>query len=155
VLVFKDDTGKTTIRVADFGYSTLATREEASILLPKSKPWNAPEHHFGVFTLAEAKKADVYSFGRLCLWALCGGTECVAEVASFDPSTEFRPSFEELKDDEVEHFAYQCIESMQLAGLNDQQRCCLKEFFKLTLEPNPEKRTADVGKLMVLLSPER
>jgi serine/threonine protein kinase len=71
VLVFKDVTGKTTIKVADFGYSTLAGEVE-QVLLPKSRPWNAPEHYFGEFEVTDAKKTDVYSFGILCLWVLFG-----------------------------------------------------------------------------------
>ncbi|KAF8544152.1 kinase-like domain-containing protein, partial [Trichophaea hybrida] len=73
VLIFKDATGKTTVKVADFGYSTLAAGEAENICLPKSKPWNAPEHHFGEFTTHNAKLTDVYSFGMLCLWVVSGG----------------------------------------------------------------------------------
>lgn len=63
MLVFKDETGKTTIKVTAFGYSTFATCEEGCVFLPKSRLWNGPEHHFGGFNIREAKKTDVYSFG--------------------------------------------------------------------------------------------
>ena len=73
MLVFKDAiTGKTRVKVADFGYSTHTMGESGKVLLPKSRPWNAPEHHFGEFKVQEAKKTDVYSFGMLCLWILFG-----------------------------------------------------------------------------------
>ena len=73
VLVFKDAiTRKITVKVADFGYSTLTVGESGMVFLPKSRPWNAPEHHFGGFIAQEAKKTDVYSFGMLCLWLLFG-----------------------------------------------------------------------------------
>ena len=73
VLVFKDAiTRKITVKVADFGYSTLTVGESGNVFLPKSRPWNAPEHHFGEFKVQEAKKMDVYSFGMLCLWFLFG-----------------------------------------------------------------------------------
>jgi serine/threonine protein kinase len=60
VLVFKNSTGKTTVKVTDFGYSTLvadkthltgkspaegqapAAGQEERVLLPKSRQWNAP-----------------------------------------------------------------------------------------------------------------
>ena len=72
VLVFKDATKKPTVKVADFGYSTLTAGESGKVFLPKSRPWNAPEHHLGEFNAQEAKKTDVYSFGMLCLWLLFG-----------------------------------------------------------------------------------
>ena len=57
VLVFKDAiTRKITVKVADFGYSTLTVGESGKVFLPKSRPWNAPEHHFGEFEAQEAKK---------------------------------------------------------------------------------------------------
>ena len=69
VLVFQNAAG-TTVKLADFGYSTLTAGEMQTIRLPKSTPWNAPEHQHGKNSnISEAKKADVYSFGLLCLWA--------------------------------------------------------------------------------------
>ena len=48
VLVFKDAiTKEITVKVADFGYSTLTAGESERVLLPKSRPWNAPEHRYG------------------------------------------------------------------------------------------------------------
>jgi len=35
VLVFGDATGKTTVKMADFGYSTLAASKAGNVLLPK------------------------------------------------------------------------------------------------------------------------
>jgi serine/threonine protein kinase len=70
VLVFKDGAGMTAIKLADFGFATLATGEARNVLLPMSRPWNAPEHRFGGFDFPEAKKTEVYSFGMLCLWVL-------------------------------------------------------------------------------------
>ena len=71
MLVFKGAiTRITTVKVADFGYSTLTAGGSGTVLLQKSRPWNAPEHHFGEFKAHEAKKTDVYSFGMLCLWVL-------------------------------------------------------------------------------------
>ncbi|KAF8539361.1 kinase-like domain-containing protein, partial [Trichophaea hybrida] len=70
VLIFKDATGKTTVKVADFGYSTLTAGARGKVYLPKSRPWNAPEHHVREFTAPDAKLTDVYSFGMLCLWVV-------------------------------------------------------------------------------------
>jgi serine/threonine protein kinase len=165
VLVFKDTTGKTIVKVADFGYSTLNVGEAGKVLLPKSRPWNAPEHHFGDFKVSEAKKTDVYSFGILCLWVLFGynlshipsyGAKSVSEVVSFEASTGPRTSLEQLKDaDKLEHFANQLIDSIPFACLDAEYRVYLKEFFSLTVPLNPEKRTVDLGKLVGLLSREQ
>ena len=71
--MFKDaTTSEITVKVADFGYSTLTVGDSGKVILPKSRPWNAPEHHPGEFNTQEAKKTDVYSFGMLCLWLLFG-----------------------------------------------------------------------------------
>jgi len=165
VLVFKEATGKTTVKVADFGYSTLITSEDRSlgIVLPKSRPWNAPEHHFGEFEVLGAKKTDVYSFGMVCLWVLFGSSlpeisQTAAKGAtgfiSFDALPGPRTFLEQLKDDDqVQHIATRLIESQ--SAWNTEQRIRLHEFFSLTLPLNPEKRTSDIEKLVGLLSQER
>ena len=104
VLVFKDAiTKEITVKVTDFGYSTLTVGESGKVILPKSRPWNAPEHHFREFKVQEAKKTDVYSFGMLCLWFLFGNrlsdipqttADGTAELISFNaPLLQFgRPT---------------------------------------------------------------
>ena len=135
VLVFKDAiTRKTTVKMADFGYSTLAVGESGTVILPKSSPWNAPEHHFGEFKAHEAKKTDVYSFGMLCLWVIVGPI-----------------SLERLGDEErPEYMANHLVESM--TGLSGEYRIRLKEIFSLTLPHNPGKRTCDLATVIGLLS---
>ena len=125
VLVFKDPvTRKITVKVTDFGYSTLTVGESGKVLLPKSRPWNAPEHHRGEFKTQEAKKTDVYSFGMLCLWVLFGNrlsdiqqttADGVTGFISFDvPSSRSPPTLLEcLKDeDRLEYIANFLLESM-------------------------------------------
>jgi serine/threonine protein kinase len=146
------------VKVADFGYSTLATGEAGRVLLPKSRPWNAPEHHFGEFTVAEARKTDIYSFGMLCLWILFGsvGLAQTSEEFTFDASAGAFTSLEQLKDnDQLHRITNELIDSIPLVGLNAEIRISLKEFFHLTLSLNPEKRTSDVEKLVCLLCKER
>jgi len=158
VLVFKNTFGKATVKVADFGYSTLAVGEAGNVFLPKSRPWNAPEHHFGEFKVPEAKKTDVYSFGLLCLWVLFGTVRIPQNttLCTFDGSTGPRTSLEHLKDeDKVEDFAKHLMESVQLASFNNEHRTRLKEFFSLTVPLNPEKRTSNLSRLVGLLSHER
>ena len=167
VLVFKDAiTRKTTVKVADFGYSTLTAGESGKVILPKSRPWNAPEHHFGEFNAQDAKKTDVYSFGMLCLWLLFGNhlrdisqtsADGTPELISFDaPLLQFGRStlLETLKDEDiVEDIANQLVESTP--GLNVEYRIRLKEIFSLTLPLNPGKRTCDLARVMGLLSQKK
>jgi serine/threonine protein kinase len=166
VLVYKDATGKTIVKVADFGYSTLATTEALTtggratgrVFLPKSRPWNAPEHDFREFTTTGAKKTDVYSFGMLCLWVLFGSvhSESVPKVISFDAPTGPHTPLEQLKyDDELKIIANQLIDSMPLPSFNAEQRIRLKEFFKLTVQLSPENRTSDIGNLVGLVNREQ
>ena len=164
VLVFKDAiTREIAVKVADFGHSSLTVGESGKVFLPKSKPWNAPEHHFGEFTAQEAKKTDIYSFGMLCLWLLFGNrlsdipqttADGTDELISFDaPLPRFgRPTLlETLKDeDRVQDVANQLVELMP--GLNDEYRIRLKEIFSLTLPLNPGKRTCDLTRVIGLLS---
>jgi len=179
VLVFKDTSGETIVKVADFGYSTLVAggplargeapaagdkpaghpaNEAGNVFLPKARPWNAPEHHFGGFTPPEAKLTDVYSFGMLCLWVLVGSVPVVQNSTEYEfkGSTGALTSLEQLKyDDKMEHFANQLMESMSLESINAEHRTRLKEFFSLTIALNPTKRTSDFGKLLDLLNQTR
>jgi len=163
VLVFKDTTGKTTVKVADFGYSTLAVSEMGKVFLPKSRPWNAPEHHHGEFTVSEAKKTDVYFFGMLCLWVLYGNrlsdilpvtTEVVTESDSFATPFSSPTLLERLKvEDQVVHIAYQL--TLTTSDLSDGQKACLNQFFSSTVCHSPENRASDIGTLMGLFSQEQ
>ena len=165
VLVFKDDiTRNVTVKVADFGYSTLTVGESGKVSLPKSRPWNDPEYHFGEFEVQEAKRTDVYSFGMLCLWFLfenhlsnipqttADGTE---ELISFDaPLLQCgRPTLLELLKDEgrVGDIANNLVESMP-GFLNVEYQIRLKEIFSLTLPLNPAKRTCNLARVISLLS---
>jgi hypothetical protein len=106
--------------MTNFGYSTIATSQNGRVILPKSRPWNAPEHHFRELTVTNAKKTDIYSFGMLYLWIL-------AYVPIWQSSTEYMLdasvgpciSLENLKhSDKLEEFACQLMESVPLAGLD-------------------------------------
>ena len=166
VLVFKDPiTRKVTVKVADFGYSTLTVGESGKVLLPKSRPWNAPEHHFGEFKTDEAKKTDVYSFGMLCLWVLFGDrlsdfpqttADGVTGLISFDaPHFRSRPTlFECLKDeDRLGYIANQLLGSMP--GLDVEHTIRLKEIFSLTLPHNPGERTCNLARVAGLLGQKK
>ena len=166
MLVFKDATTREiTVKVTDFGYSTLTVGESGKVILPKSRPWNAPEHHFGEFNAQEAKKTDVYSFGMLCLWLLFGNhlsdipqttADGAAGLISFDaPPFLGGPTFlERLKDeDRVEDIAHHLVGSMP--GLDVEYRIRLKDIFSLALPHDPKKRTCDLARVIGLMSQKK
>ena len=135
------------------------------VILPKSRPWNAPEHHTGEFSAQEAKKTDVYSFGMLCLWLLFGNrlsdipqttADGTAELISFDapPFISGLTLLERLKyEGSLEDIANHLVESMP--GLDVEYRIRLKEIFSLALPLNPGKRTSDLVRVIGLLSQEK
>lgn len=161
VLVFEDGSGKITPKVIDFGYSTLsANAGDAGIFLPKSRPWNAPEHHFEEFKFSEAKNADIYSFGMLCLWVLFGDklltvtTDGETECVSFDEplARSGLTLLERLKnDDKMEDIANKLIETR----LDREHESSLKRFFSSTVTCNFEKRESGIGILVDLFGQER
>ena len=165
VLVFKDAiTREITVKMADFGYSTLTAGESGKVLLPKSRPWNAPEHHFGEFKVQEAKKTDVFSFGMLCLWILFGNrlssfqqttTDGVTGPISFDiPFFRGRPTLLEcLKvEDRLEDIANRLLGSMPDLNVDPEYTIRLKEIFSLTLPHNPGKRACNLERVISFLS---
>ena len=164
VLVFKDAiTRKITVKVADFGYSTLTVGESGKVLLPKSRPWNAPEHHFGEFKFQEAKKTDVYSFGMLCLWVLFGNRLSSIQQTTADGVTGFisfdipfffsRPTLLECfkNEDRLEGIANHLLGSTPGLDVDSEYAIRLKDMFSLTLPYNPGKRTCDLERVIGLL----
>ena len=150
--------------MTDFGYSTLTVGESGKVHLPKSRPWNAPEHHFGEFKAQEAKKTDVYSFGMLCLWILFGDrlsdipqttADGTAELISFNTPLLGRPTLlEGLKyEDRVKDIANKLVGSMP--GLDAEYAARLTEIFRLTLPHKPGKRTHDLARVIGLLSQKK
>ena len=70
--MFQETDGSFRAKVTDFGYSTIQTDSNESIIVGKSLPWNAPEHDRDEqsWTKDQAERLDVFSLGMLCLWLL-------------------------------------------------------------------------------------
>lgn len=53
-------------KLIDFGYSCFGVSGSQKVRLARTRPWQAPEHRINeFFTLRDAKKMDVFSFGML------------------------------------------------------------------------------------------
>lgn len=56
----------------DFGCSSFGLDGQGTIVLSRTRGWEAPEYRRGIFTVQQAKKYDIYLYGKVCLWALLG-----------------------------------------------------------------------------------
>ncbi|KAK6519439.1 hypothetical protein TWF281_003273 [Arthrobotrys megalospora] len=98
ILIHKGPDGKYLAQVADFGYSTIFAggNNEADIALPRSWPWTSPEAEQNRrFTFEEAKAADLFSYGLVCLWLLCYDT--LGQPNEYDPHIPNLRVIEETK----------------------------------------------------------
>lgn len=144
VLIFQDRSSRFVAKVADFGYSTLAARDDDLIEMPKSEPWNAPEHHHRGFKLSKAIAMDTYSFGMLCLWLLFGETKDY-------PTNGVLEQYK--SEDKLPALAHKCV--MTAAGLNPEQKSNLNGLFSSTLDREPNRRNSDFKFLLELLAKNR
>lgn len=77
VLVFPgQDGGGYAPKVIDFGYSTYGFGDDDLVRLPRTPAWAAPEWHHREFRIKDAKKADIYSFSKICEWILDDHIDC-------------------------------------------------------------------------------
>jgi hypothetical protein len=86
-------------------------------------------------TVGRAKKADIYSYGKVCGWILFGdrgSTSSPASLLSLSPGEGEGPNFV-VKDHEL-------------------ARSRLASFFEACLETNPDARASDMGMLVGLVS---
>jgi serine/threonine protein kinase len=164
VLVFEEEPGKFVARVADFGYSTQFVSHNP-LYMPKSWPWNAPEHHHRGFKPSEAVKMDIYSFGMLCLWFLFKErlSETIPQEVLGDrrgvgfSSLPFgRHQSQNLLADLKSEDMLPTLASYLITtttGLNDEEKGTLHELFNSSLICDPDERSSDLEHLLRLLSP--
>jgi serine/threonine protein kinase len=151
VLIFKDNTGEYTAKVTDFGYSTRFAHKDDLINMPKSRPWNAPEHDRDRFTPVQAQRMDVFSFGMLCVWVLfekyLSGTVVLPQKAQwanqyFQDKTQQHLSkhvLDNLKhDNKLALLAQQLIYAEQ--DIDQDIKQALERLFSILLAYNPNER---------------
>ncbi|KAF3927315.1 hypothetical protein ABW21_db0201609 [Orbilia brochopaga] len=146
VLIFSERRGRETVytaQVGDLGYSTMTQKEledAKDVHLPISWPWNAPEvtNLNSSFSADEAKLADMFSLGFVCLWLLFPG-----ELLEMGVNVE-RPDLDvEWKGDgELERIALAVVQ--RRFHLLDSRRVALDELFASTLATDPDQRDLDI-----------
>ena len=132
-------------KVTDFGYSSLFKNGNASVRMPRSKPWTAPEWHEWEFSPLEARKMDAYSFGMLCLWLLFYKNDS-------RPDREFE---EVLKDENTQVLEHALGLVNTVAGIDVKKKNNIQKVLRSTLVQEPTERNSDFGEILQLLSPNR
>lgn len=82
ILVFQRGKDDYVAKIIDFGCSSFSLGEQDSVVLSRTRGWEAPEYRRGTFTVREAKKYDIYLYGKVCLWVLLGKELDVEEFLS-------------------------------------------------------------------------
>ena len=166
MLIFEDRPGLYTAKVADFGFSTYFHGDQDLIKMPKSEPWNAPEHHNRYFYPQGAKAMDVYSFGMLCLWLLFGveSSETMPyplgtahEAGSFSFEAQYWSKEGDLllfwKRERLLEWAMRLVTKRRTIATKTMEN--LARFFQSSLSVNPQTRITDWNGLLRLLGPVR
>ncbi|KAL8840333.1 MAG: hypothetical protein Q9170_001348 [Blastenia crenularia] len=142
VLVFQTSTKIYTVKVADFGYSTVHATDKDLIQMPRSLHWTAPEWHHRGFSFEQAKKMDVYSLGLLVLWLLCYNNPVSA-------APQYHITIPATMESAV------TLAAASLGAIQSDHGAALMEFFRASLIQNAADRSSKAEHLQEILSGER
>ena len=59
-------------KLIDFGCSSFGLDEQDTVVLSRTRGLETTEYRRGAFTVQQAKKYDIYLYGKVCLWVLLG-----------------------------------------------------------------------------------
>lgn len=157
-MVFEGD-GKRVVRLADFGDASICDNEESLSKLPRSVPWEPPEHHYRGIPYKQATAMDIYSFGLLCLWVILGD---YLHLSLADPrlhpcgnqSPDDRHSTVDIlatvkKTRDIQEVARECV--LACESLTGEQRSNLDTLFTATLAEDFNARSTDFQTLLKIL----
>jgi hypothetical protein len=147
-LIFEDKDGSIFARVCDFGYSSLVMEQDGSVVLPLSKPWNSPEvGRRGIrWTIPEAKGADIYSLGLLCLWILFNDKISIVSGLEGDNIFFSDDGIAIIQDWKVQHRMKEiaCRVLDMDANLSENERLTLRGFFESSFSKDTAERYVDL-----------
>lgn len=166
VLVFKNKSGKYHAKVIDFGYSTRYADDNHRIRLPRSWPWNAPEHDRDAreWRPSDAKKTDIFSFGLLCLWLLfepyfsrVTSLSHVPDWETIDFPSSLEPRMNILVGLKIENELPLRARELLAAesALDHNRRATLESFFTSSLSGDLAQRNIRLQDFLSKLGPER
>lgn len=137
ILVDEERSGRLIAKLIDFGCSSFGATGTDRINLAYTPEWVAPEWRAGSFTIDEAKKTDIYSYGKVCSWILFGmhafPNDGRNSLFDFGRALEAQP----LTNDET--------------SSGHQTHMALRCFFELSLHSEPARRISDLSRLLDLL----
>ena len=147
--------------MADFGYSFLPNEGDEDVVFQPalSWPWNAPEYHHRGFSIEQAQKQDIYSFGMLCFWVLFQAeiSAKLPESARGIPGPDlanqqnvysYRLLGQWKHEKRLQHVALEMVTD----NFRDRERDILTQIFNCTLAQETNEREQDFRKLENLLN---
>ena len=151
------------MKLADLGDASICDDIETLAFLPKSRPWNAPEHHYRGFPFWQAAKMDIYSFGLLCLWVLFGESLSRSAVSlnhceeDNQTTTGLPPTVEMLAMLKKNSLLQVAAREFMFTNkeITREQQSKLDSFFTITLAEKPAARSSDFQLLLKLLGDDR
>lgn len=165
MLAFENNSGFIA-KIADFGFATCFQSHNDLISMPKSEPWNAPEHHGRHVKVEQGKRMDVYSFGILCFWLVFKAGSSVDLLLPQDMTLEIGQfvSFERnqpkenllqvwRRDDKL--IDWICWLVRKDDHFDNSQKDRLMSFFRFTVGFDPQTRCTEFSELLDLLVPNR
>jgi len=139
-----EESGDLVAKAIDFGYSCFGASPSAHVKVPRTRPYQAPEHELDKrFPWDAAQKMDIFSFGflivRLLVW------ELFSEV-DLDDIDEMKrtPRFLQL--------AMKALESS--TSVPEQEKDLVRTLFSMTLDSEPSARAPDFGRIIAIADPE-
>jgi len=143
ILVFTPGEGQPpSAKIIDFGYSSFSLSENQNVQLPRSPTWHAPECD-GLrsrFSIREAKAADVFSFGLVCLYTLF--------PRDFDQDPKSDRSIHRWRQNQGEILPRVHTLLNSKKQLDEGMKLSLSHFFNHTLPTEPKSRTIDFPELL-------
>ena len=150
-----------TAKMTDFGSFCYGLRDNDTVNLPQSAPWNAPEYYAGDVNLLDAKKMDVHSFGLVCFWIFfyqsspLNDRSSTCEKNKLFEIKNMRRTMLELINQIKEPGNTDGLISIFVAKLKvykDQQLQRLQQLFASTLNVNTKHRSNDWAKYILILN---
>ncbi|KAF9771362.1 hypothetical protein IL306_010989 [Fusarium sp. DS 682] len=159
VLVFKDQaTDKFTAKVIDFGFSSRYVDDDDLLRLARTPPWDAPElRKYTEVKPIDARRADVFSYGMLCLWILFEQSLSSDDITWLQLNSQLETTDDLVRlatlkaDNKLISFTDQMLERENLENEKKEQ---LQDFFELSLDINPNLRPNTLQHLLVCLDPK-
>lgn len=166
VLVFEEGP-RIVARVADFGFATCFQGHNELISMPKSEPWNAPEHHVRPVTSEQAKQMVIYSLGMLCLWLIFEAGSAIdlpippytvlesGQFISFERCRSEDNLLQDWKSNGNGLIEWVCWLVNEEGQFDSSRKRNLVQIFQLTLALDPKLRSKELERLLDLLVPNR